>query len=80
NGHQTANLRLVQRLRELGYQGRVQVIYDDGVAAKFRVLVPGFNEAEKGLQRLTVPKLGELELVAQSQSAAVVKSERFPFT
>lgn len=80
NGHQTANLRLVQRLRELGYQGRVQMIYDDGVAPKFRTLIPGFNEAEKGLQRVTVPKLGELELVAQSQAAAVVKAEKFPIT
>jgi len=79
SGHQSANLRMIQRLRELGFNGRIQVIYEDGVASKLSFLVPGFNSADLALQRIDSKELGAVEFVAQSQAAEALQ-ERMKVT
>ncbi len=43
NGHQAASVTVMRRLRELGFAGRFEVVYQPGVRAKLSKLLPGFN-------------------------------------
>ncbi|MFA6093931.1 MAG: hypothetical protein WCU88_11600 [Elusimicrobiota bacterium] len=50
NGHQSASVRLIRRLRELGFEGLIEVVYDDEtlkgeVRGKLASLLPGFDPA-----------------------------------
>jgi len=76
SGHQQAGLRMIQRLRELGFQGRVQLIYNDSTGAKLGYLVPGFRQEELGLQTVDSPTLGKLELIAESKAAPYIQAEK----
>ena len=50
NGHQSTAATVAQRLRELGYRGLIQVIYDAEQAARLEFLFPPFLSARGPLQ------------------------------
>jgi len=43
NGHQAASVNIMKRLRELGFQGRFEIIYAHMVKDKLEYLLPGFD-------------------------------------
>lgn len=63
HGHQSASIRLIQRLRELGFKGITEVIYREHSARQLTTLIPGFD-SWKSEQSLTSKTLGYLELIA----------------
>ena len=56
NGHQSAGATVITRLRELGYQGLIEVVYDEDVAHKLEYLIPPFQE-NLGFQQVAEKKL-----------------------
>ncbi|MFA5140865.1 MAG: hypothetical protein WC728_16685 [Elusimicrobiota bacterium] len=44
NGHQAASATVIKRLRELGYKGSIEAVYQDSVKRKLPYLLPGFRE------------------------------------
>lgn len=52
NGHQAASVGVVRRLRQLGYKGRLEVVYEHDVKAKLGYLLPGFNPRGSNSQTL----------------------------
>lgn len=61
HGHQSANVRLIQRLRELGFAGTVEVLYHENSARQLMTLIPGFDPW-KTEQLILSKSLGRLEL------------------
>ncbi len=51
-GHQSASVVVMRRLRQLGFNGTFEVIYNDNIAGKLNTLLPGFNPQEKNWQTL----------------------------
>lgn len=49
-GHQAATLTLINRLRNMGYIGKIQIIYADNISEKLAKLVPGFRSYNFGPQ------------------------------
>ena len=45
NGHQSAGATVITRLRELGYQGLIEVIFHEGVADKLEYLIPPYRSS-----------------------------------
>ncbi|WP_413289655.1 hypothetical protein [Bdellovibrio sp. HCB337] len=43
-GHQSAGISVMRRLRELGFQGEFEVVYQASVAAKIKKIYPGFPD------------------------------------
>lgn len=62
HGHQSANVRLIQRLRELGFRGVVEVIYRENSSRQLLTLIPGFDPWQSH-QLLSTPELGRLEMI-----------------
>jgi hypothetical protein len=63
-GHQSASASLIGRLRDLGYTGAVEVVYDDSethesltMRAKMATLLPGFREDGPPVQHLPGRKM-----------------------
>lgn len=89
-GHQAATLALARRLRDLGYGGLIDVVYDqDGdprapytVSAKLEALLPGFDGARieqtaDGLRLRRLPAFqGRLEPVAVAMTAGADDDRR----
>gem|GEM_PF-6166370 len=49
-GHQSAGVTVIERLRDLGYQGPIEVIYDtEETGEKLKMLIPPFGGQKKGL-------------------------------
>jgi len=76
-GHQSAGISVMRRLRELGYQGEFQVIYQPIVAAKIQKIYPSFPEGiEKEVQYISIDdytalrEQGKIELVDLAISGA----------
>lgn len=42
-GHQMSGIALAQRVEELGFKGTLEIVHEEYVDAKLRVLVPGFQ-------------------------------------
>ncbi|RYZ98890.1 MAG: hypothetical protein EOP11_20105, partial [Proteobacteria bacterium] len=78
NGHQDAARRMIERLRDLGFEGRVQLVYADSNAEKLELLVPGFDKTKLDLQIVNSKNLGAVEFVAESKAAPHIKAERMP--
>jgi hypothetical protein len=76
SGHQAAGVKAMQRLRELGFTGTFEVVYDEEAAAKLKVLIPGFENARGGKQTIESPSLGKLALVSVPHSKELVGSEK----
>ncbi len=58
-GHQSATLAAARRLRELGYEGRLEAVFDNSGAdlpGKLAALLPGFQPED--VRRQTIPSLG----------------------
>ncbi len=51
-GHQAASVTVLKRLRHLGYEGRVELVYQQDTKAKLGNLLPGFNPRGKDVQTL----------------------------
>lgn len=64
NGHQSSNIRFMQRLRELGFKGTFEIILDERFnnASKMEVLVPGFKAALLSKKITTLDTLGKVEI------------------
>ncbi len=75
-GHQSASVIVMRRLRQLGFQGQFQVVYNDSVANKLPTLLPGFKPSVQGPQSL--PDL-KIELISESQFFAQTNIEQVPF-
>ncbi len=76
NGHQSANLRMMTRLRELGFNGEFQAVYHESNAAKFSYLLPGFDPAAvKTIQHLQPEGIGSLALIGESAATALVSEK-----
>lgn len=62
HGHQSASIRLIQRLRELGFKGIVEIVYRENSARQLFTLIPGFDPW-KATHSLTSKTLGSLEFI-----------------
>jgi len=51
-GHQSAAVAALEQVRDLGYDGPIQVVYDGGAASKLPKVLPGFLERGGPVQRL----------------------------
>ncbi len=51
-GHQAASVTVLKRLRQLGYEGRIELVYQQDTKAKLGNLLPGFNPRGKNVQTL----------------------------
>lgn len=52
NGHQSAGATVITRLRELGYGGLIEVVYEEVIAEKLEYLIPPFLKTEGPYQYL----------------------------
>lgn len=75
HGHQIANLHAIMRLRELGYQGRIEAIYEPTVERQLKNLVEGFNP-ELNDQTTQTAALGRVRWLGNATSDPVVKAEK----
>jgi hypothetical protein len=67
NGHESATVTMVNEIRQLGFRGRFEVVYDDASKGKLGFLIPGFDPKGPAAQRLD----GQgMTLVSQSHFAA----------
>lgn len=75
NGHQSANLRMIQRLRELGFKNRIQLIYQAGASEQLEYLLPGFSPKQKSSQNLNTKELGAIELIAEENAKSALEEK-----
>lgn len=57
NGHQSANAAVIQRLRQIGYTGQIEIAYDRTVARKLTYILPPFQGDKRGPQEFPELKL-----------------------
>jgi hypothetical protein len=65
NGHESATVTMMNELRQLGFRGTFEVVYDDASKGKLGFLIPGFNPRGPSMQRL------------ESQGMTLVSRSRF---
>ncbi|MES2855292.1 MAG: hypothetical protein V4692_05490, partial [Bdellovibrionota bacterium] len=76
NGHQIAAVRLMRRLRELGFEGEFEVLFDPKVAERLRFLIPGFRVDEAdGLQRINSRILGKIVTVPTDKPGKLLRKQ-----
>lgn len=63
-GHQSASVVVMRRLRQLGFAGTFEVIYNDNIAGKLNTLLPGFSPQQRDWQVLEDLKI---RAIAESQ-------------
>ena len=69
-GHQGATLKMMKRLRELGFRGAFEVIYEDSAVKKLATLLPEFDAGGPPLQ-----KVSSLKMTFRAQSDFAKDSE-----
>lgn len=69
-GHQSAGISVMRRLRDLGFTGEFEVVYQPAVAGKIQKIYPGFPEGITG-QVHYVDVNAYTEAVANKQSSQV---------
>jgi hypothetical protein len=67
NGHESATVTMMNELRQLGFRGAFEVVYDDASKDKLGFLIPGFKPQGPSTQRLESQGMA---LVSQSQFAS----------
>jgi hypothetical protein len=86
-GHQSATMSLVERIRALGYSGKIQIIYQEGFSrlaeekakkidnsAKLGLLIPGFDPKKSPNAVQEIQSLG-LIVMSESQFAELQKKK-----
>lgn len=56
-GHQSASVVVMRRLRQLGFGGTFEVIYNDNIAGKLNTLIPGIDPQRKDWQDIKDQKI-----------------------
>lgn len=67
-GHQIANLRIIQRLRELGFRGTTQVVFEPVSDISLSQLVPEFDLQNKNVQHVNSALFGPLEFIPKNHA------------
>lgn len=68
-GHQSAGISVMRRLREIGFHGEFEVVYQPSVAAKIKKIYPGFPEGiEHEVHYIAVQDYQELRKQGKIQS------------
>lgn len=52
NGHQAANVTLIKKLREIGYQGKIELLYEPSTKQRMEFLLPPFRADGPGCQTI----------------------------
>jgi hypothetical protein len=71
NGHQSAASVTLQRLRELGFTGRFEVVYENAAKSKMDIVLPGFEPSGPNIQKIA-------DAVAMPMSDIQQKTQRIP--
>jgi hypothetical protein len=72
-GHQMSSIHLVRRLRQSGYEGEIQLVYEQYSDERLSALVPGFKQGGDPVQSFPERKLVVVSLAELQKNA-----ERFP--
>lgn len=65
-GHQSAGISVMKRLRDLGFQGEFEVIYQPAVAGKIQKIYPAFPEGIPGkVHYVDVDKYAHMAMMSQ---------------
>ncbi len=64
NGHQSSNIRLMHRLRELGFSGTFEIILDERFnnSLKMDAMLPGFKAALLSKKSTSLDPIGKVEI------------------
>ena len=73
-GHQSAASVTLQRLRELGYTGKLEVVYDNDAKDKMDIVLPGFEPTGPDIQ-----DIADSDAVTIPMSALWENGQQLPF-